>query len=725
MHLNKIVISAFLFIIFLLPSLNGQETLYDLNSNYDGQNVMIKWFPYEFKDLQRGLDHGYIVNRYTHKLSGSTLSDSSRIASKVTLANPMLPVSEASWPSISADQDIKDASAKLIFDHQVDTLDGGSNLQTAVKRIKHENEVIFGLDIISAQSFVISEAMGLALIDTTVISNSLYFYEIFAIGTNDTTFIGGLLANTSGVGTADQNIVLSGIPSDSSILLNWDILGNTDISFLHIQKRTAGTGSFANVNSAPILNSGDPNLWFYIDSLTNNLDSFDYRMYGITSMGLSTDYSDTITISGRPAPLGVTPSIDSIVENQDGSLTILFDFPDSLNNKLAQDWILYRAAKMHGNFDSLLSISKTIRTTTDASPLSSNYYILQNVDINGHPISSLPVLHQMTDTIPPQVPQNLTCTCDRNGKVTLKWDHSPDTDIQGYRVFRSSQSGLDYEQLTSTVHGYNQYEAFITLDNLSKYEYFKIRAVDKRENESLFTAACEVERPDIIPPAPPLLYQAYPGLNGVIIKWVPSYSADVEMHEIQRSELGIGNWTTISSFNTKQLFDGLTDPSLDTIDRATEYLDTLLEKQTFVQYRVLAFDHAGNMSSSKEVTSKVLDVGERGIVNFLHINVNYEDSISLSLFWQYDWPDLEEHLHDFLIYRAGEKQPMVSYKTIRYRELLQGAYDSEMTSILANGTFHFKDDNLLDRSTKYTYRIIARHKDGGKSGLSNAVKVSY
>jgi predicted phage tail protein len=90
------------------------------------------------------------------------------------------------------------------------------------------------------------------------------------------------------------------------------------------------------------------------------------------------------------------------------------------------------------------------------------------------------------DVFPPPVPQNLIAVAGV-GRVDLTWDASVADDLQGYIVYRSRESGRDYQRRNSKLLVAQTFAEVSDVEAGTRY-YYVVTAVDKEGNESPFSA---------------------------------------------------------------------------------------------------------------------------------------------------------------------------------------------------------------------------------------------
>ena len=111
-------------------------------------------------------------------------------------------------------------------------------------------------------------------------------------------------------------------------------------------------------------------------------------------------------------------------------------------------------------------------------------------------VDSNDVVVTARDVFPPAVPQSLVAvvipaTAGVPTYVELSWSISPETDINGYEVYRSEQADAQGERLNAELL---PSPTFRDIDVTTGRRYFyRVRAVDRAGNESPFSASAEAD----------------------------------------------------------------------------------------------------------------------------------------------------------------------------------------------------------------------------------------
>ncbi|MBK8652450.1 MAG: hypothetical protein IPN20_00550 [Haliscomenobacter sp.] len=166
-----------------------------------------------------------------------------------------------------------------------------------------------------------------------------------------------------------------------------------------------------------------------------------------------------------------------------------------------------------------------------------NYYLVKAVDLFDREVESISLLGQPEDRTPPVQVSGLSGSVTPLGAVSLQWTANPDDDLYGYRVYRAGQLEAEYVQVSEGTVSENAFSTQIAMNTLAEKAYFRVRAVDFRDNLGALSDPLELALPDVMPPAPPHLASVEPVKDGVKAVWSPSPSEDVTHYEVQRRSL--------------------------------------------------------------------------------------------------------------------------------------------------------------------------------------------
>lgn len=648
--------------------------------------AIIRWAPANFDTWNWGNTHGYDLVRYTVVNESDTLDAEEYEASRVVLGTGLKPLPENDWEPLVENNNLAGVAAGMIYGDSLDLLPpgGGTLINVYSKAKERENRFTFSL-FAADQDLSVAQNMGLAYVDNTdFMSHSTYVYFIRPHEPDSLAEVtpGFVLINTDSTFALPAPKGLSALAADSSAVLNWR-RDDTRFTSYEVERSTDGV-NFVKQNNLPILGAsseGNDNGGIaYPVQLADNSTTYIYRVRGHSPFGLLSPPSDTVHVTGKPAPVFALLSMGDIEEAEAGELTVSWNFPEDMEARI-QGFDVYRGPSVDGPFDKITStmLGVGVREFADTDPEPVNYYQVRALDEHGYTLACFPRLGQLKDDTPPAAPWGLVGVSDAAGVVTLRWYKNAEPDVMGYRVFTANSANGDYAQITSVWLNDTAYQYQINLNTLSENAWFKVAALDYHQNLSALSDAAQVARPDMVPPAAPHISTVEAGTSGVVFEWVLSSSPDVVEYEFQRKTAGLPGWITLLQFEPQ--------------DSITGYTDTTANKRNWYQYRLVAFDEAGNQGGSRVTQAKPINDGLRdAIFNFNAypytgggLNVQYVRTV-----WNY--PAGDPDLIGFQVFRSYDSSAMFSYRFFPYP--LPGTSDYSDMSVGSSGNtlnFTFTD----------------------------------
>lgn len=570
-------------------------------------NVFVRWGPANYDTWEYGNIHGYNLIRYKIKENGIVLNDSISKLTKTILETGMKPKPASYWETlIDADStSMAGILASTMFGDSLDMYSGkGSKLMQVNSRNEERQTRLNSSLFVAEQSFSFAQDMGWGYIDNAVSQNSEYFYVIELNEITDTNSMnkGFTLVHTdaSYVYPVPSGLYTEGKDKIGFIYLPKGVLNNYYSSFSVLRSDDNGI-TYHPISSLPQLSNtsakDDEESTFYLftDTFPQNNYKYIYKIKGKTAFGTYGPLSDTVSLMGKPGPLEVVWSIDSISEPTYGKQRIFWNFPDSLENKIT-GFRVQRSYKPD-DFTDYVSpvIAVNVRSFFDEQPLASNYYSIEAYDINGYTLVSNVLLGQPSDTVPPAKPVIANCTCTKGGRVTVSWNANTEPDLSGYKVFMANDIlANEYTPITGFQVTDTSYQFFITNQVLNRYVYFKVKAFDNRYNPSIISEPCTVLRPDGVPPVAPVITEVKSLSKAIYISWALSVSEDADKYELQRRPKGVNAWLAVKKFDKFNPIESITD--------------TVPNTRVNYDYRLVVWDESKNLSTSAIVRAKA-DVG--------------------------------------------------------------------------------------------------------------------
>jgi len=297
-----------------------------------------------------------------------------------------------------------------------------------------------------------------------------------------------------------------------------------------------------------------------------------------------------------------------------------------------------------------------------------------------------------TPGIPPTVPGNLTATPSSPSKIGLSWSASTDSggsNLAGYKIERCMGSGCsDFTQIgTSTATNYTD----TGLNGDTTYSY-QVRAYDNAGNNSGYSNTDSATTPpEITPPTIPGNLTGYTASGEVHLSWGAS-----------TDEGGSG----LAGYKIERCMgSGCTDFAEIGTSTATNYTDSGLIQEREYNYRVRAYDNAGNSSGYSNTLSLYLpDSIPPTAPSNLYAIWTTADQVDLS--WTASTDSGGSGLGGYWIERC------------------EGSGCTDFTQIWGTQNLNTTYTDTGLSATTYNYRVAAFDNAGNVSGYSNTASVT-
>jgi hypothetical protein len=225
----------------------------------------------------------------------------------------------------------------------------------------------------------------------------------------------------------------------------------------------------------------------------------------------------------------------------------------------------------------------------------------------------------------------------------------------------------------------------VNIKVLNKKIYYSIVAVDKNYNPSEYTAPILLMRPDIIAPAAPVLTRTEVVKDTIALAWINSASDDIAKYEMTKIEKDEKLSRVMLSWY----------PSAP----LTTYKDLSITPGKTYQYRITAYDSAGNKSETKS-REVYFEPGFRKAVTGIKDSVDRQNK-KIILRWKNSEP---------------------ATKCIIYRKVNDGP-----TKILITleGNIESFTDTMISANNTYIYKIQPIYTKVVRAMISEEVKINY
>lgn len=639
-----------------------------------GKNhIELRWSPLEYEAWQLGNKNGYIIERYTILRKGKLVEPAERT---IITEKPVIVAPISEWEKHEDDKYAMIAGECIFGETEIEET-GFLPMKAYKKRQDEERRIGFAL-FSADMSITAARLSGLYYKDTNVKPDEKYLYNIY-LAQYDSSF-----ADTAHVFTGIAEYRPLTPPSapyfycnKKAIVVWWQHSPVEKFNSYYVERSDDNGKTFHRITESPVAISMQvrSDKTFYADTLVENSGNYQYRIIGIDSFGEESPASKPVKTK-KVVPLEKDPNFTSVetVNNNSVVLTWTYDADADVTG-----YKVYRSKSSDGSKTLIFTGNDPMqRSFTDKSPLYDNYYFLSVFNNTTERINPFPMYAQLIDSIPPAPPAPPSGYCDSLGLVHLSWHPHPDPDVIGYRLQRSNSKDDNYIMYARDMIADTCYVDTINLNTLSKFVYYKLSAVDGRDNQSQLSAPAAVARYDSIAPVAPeidnLLYQK----GKVVISFIHSPSNDVQNYLILRKKPNDSQFDTLASVAATEV----------------SYTDqTALPGQKY-HYAIQAVDNFGLASAMTKKSFSVPQNKEATVQLKKKIDGNM-----LTLSWT---STLNKQPGYVIVYRQVNDKPLQTYSQI-------------------NDKGSFTDNNLVLGSS-YMYCVRLVFSDGTESPLSNEIK---
>lgn len=565
---------------------------------------------------------------------------------------------------------------------------------TEIKGITHiiaqsqEQEQRFSFSLYAADmSFDAAGLAGWGLIDWETRRNEKYLYRIITAAPTrelktDTASVFISPAEYEPLPMIEDVAAQFG---NRTVMLSWDCgrLASYYTSY-YVSKSIDGGKTFKRLEGVPVTNFNSradqsSQRMYLMDSLSNNLMEYQYRVCGISSFGQEGPCSVPVVGHGREL-LAFAPSIETAFVDDRGVLQFQWLFEEE-GNTLIKGFVINRSDRAGGGYqiftDTLgaklrrLNLKKVVEET--------NYFTITAVPYHGESRTSFPVLVQTIDSIPPSIPSGLKAIIDTSGVVTLSWNPNTERDFFGYKVFQALKEGEDLVPLTDSVWFSNTFLDKLNLNLLNRKVWYGISALDKHYNQSAVSALIEVKKPSRIPPSPAVITRYEIKGDSLQLYWVNSTDGDVKIHSLHRKGPDDEFFVKLIEYSGQS---------------RTSYTDVALQGGKSYAYYIQVQNEAELVTISEPLELSISAKSEfkKEIARLFAYSQKEQKRI------QVVWDDQLSDVVEYQLYRAPNGQPLVSWQSVN--PLQKGVYDTEVSA-----------------GEVYEYGIVAVLKSGRYSAM--------
>lgn len=685
LRLRIVVCLLFTFLIAVL-SINAcaqtTPTIYAM-SLVKKSAVILRWVPADYKTWKLGNRYGYKVERI---ISTIGKADTNLFTTGATVLAPAIvpfAAADSNWKRLQQ----TNANASLIYG---DLYEPSQKTPT-----KKEESILWGFLMLTTNtSATIAKGAGLYFKDSTVTNTATYAYRISIVKNKETAGVKPQVIVVNAMQFPQSPVAPDSVRvkfGDRVATLKWHVPANSEYDSYNIE-RSEDSSNFKKINKSPYVLMAsqyekNKTLAVYYDSIGKNNTPFYYRIKGITPFGEEGPASKIVRGQGKSAFISY-PLIDSakVVDNKKTVLS--WHMPTTFPQKLLKGYAIARSATDKNGYRFLTTtlLSSGQQRYEDINPLPVNYYKIFAISVAGDTTSSFAAFAQLQDLTPPQPPVGLNGKADAKGIVNLTWEANKESDLMGYRIFRSNSLTEEFVEVSRKIITVPTFTDTIAVRTLTKNIYYQLTAVDKVHNNSDYSTPIKIKRPDVIPPVEPTFTSITQSAKGILLKWIPSSSDDIVRYELVRYTI---NTNTPVTLKTWQVADNTSTFSDSTVNNNTKYT-----------YLLIVTDDSNNQSKKISAVTEYVSGIPPVISNITYVVDRKQNRITLS--WNYT----VANIYSYILYKAKKGEPLRIYKTLNAITVSLEDMDSQI-------------------GNTYVYKLKAVFNNGTETPLSKALEIVY
>ncbi len=663
-----------LLILMMSSPLIGQEM--DVKLKYEDGMVFLRWTPANSVAWEDANRTGYIVEKYENGVLVGTTDQA------------ILP---APWSEKDSDFKVTmDVPATVIYSLiHIDLVDPEFIEESYPKSEYSEDRMredrFTALKFYMNYDFHFIDIAGLGFLDKEVKPNTDYRYVVKHVGrdASDKRYSSSISFNSNSYALGELPKLDAEWTNRRSVL-TWNSKNVKEDYWGFRMTITEDDGPEILQDSTPIVNiydDSDDEEMHIIEKeilLKDNDIEYTFKVYAFDYFGGITEQYEQIKGKGRVG-IGMSPTITESAQLKTNEVRLRWKLLDKFS-KHVDKWHIYKSETYEGPYelDSTI-LDPAVRMAVRPIPYPTTYFLIAVEDDQGTELESFPQMVINLDTIPPAIPMNLVGDIDSAGIVSLSWSQNDERDFLGYKVFFANDTtdtwGLPHKGHLKEA----TYSDTINIRTIQEEIFFKITAVDRRNNRSPFSKILTLKRPDVLAPVEPNFTSAYSLPGKVDLRWDRSISEDVVKQSLYRREMREKGWKEIKTWT-------------ESID--AYFVDSLLIPNRKYVYLLRVTDDAGLMSEPSEpITGMALvDHSDFPINNFTVTSLsNKKTEIS------YNFPT--DEIFEVWIYKKTE-----------------GA-ETRILRKLEPPKNSFTDQNIKEEES-YSYFIQIVFNDGVKSEYS-------
>ncbi len=658
-----------------------------------GQANLLRWGGTDYVTWQQMATNGVWIERFT--LTKGVADLKSR---KLLTPIPLKPQTLDQWKTQFTAQDTAAGAAAQALFGQAMPIPGEGGFETIVA-LEMQQGMLYGIGMLMADWRPdLAKVMALGLEDKAIEKDASYLYRLFTAqpleAGPDTAFC---VIRPSEKWRAPVVTDLKALEMEKKIQLSWTDDGNLYPSSGYFIERSADGGkTFSRLNSQPFIKIKtkeseklEDDRIVFLDSIGVNYKPFVYRILPFNTFGETDPVVKMITAMGRDRTPPALPEIQEFVYVQGIGLKIDWKMPQE--GDAFKGFFVGHSNHADAQFTPLHKDMLDPKTRSFTDPVAQarggvNYYIVTVIDTAGNAVTSLPRHYYVDDVTPPATPTGLKATIDSTGYLILSWKPNTEKDFMGYNVFFANSADHEFIQLNGKPLTKDTFIHDLNLHTLSEHIYYKVVAMDEAFNTSDFSEMFTVKKPDILPPAAPLIEDIAVTDKRIQINWVSSPSHDAFQSELFRRMKNETDWKLLGTFKQE----------------VNTYVDTAIINGQIYEYCLRAIDDDGLKSpycTAHQGRSYPSSTGN-GLQRF--VVEKDKDKVLAKLSWQYK-AQKDAQIYLYRAYNDGYLQffaKLASSETAFY-------------------------DSSVQAGRKYYYAAKVVYDSGAESAMAKASEITF
>ncbi|MES2556231.1 MAG: hypothetical protein V4604_08780 [Bacteroidota bacterium] len=161
------------------------------------------------------------------------------------------------------------------------------------------------------------------------------------------------------------------------------------------------------------------------------------------------------------------------------------------------------------------------------------FFKVAATDEDGNEAFAAELIVDVVDNEPPMPPENVLVTSD-TARLIISWDANKESDILGYKIYRSIENDKkNLTLLSSDILYTTAFNDSLPANALNKFSY-AVLAVDTSLNESKLSVMASNAMTDALPPTEPFLKKVSQTEDKIVIEWVRNTELDLVGYDLYR-----------------------------------------------------------------------------------------------------------------------------------------------------------------------------------------------